>query len=690
MSQARFSIGIDLGTTNCAMAYVPLDGEASKSDVFPIAQWETATALSESATLPSFLYFPTESEAAQIIRSAPADREWIAGRFARKQASESPGRVAHSAKSWLCHHSVDRNAPFLPWRSDELPVEKRISPIQASALLLRYLRNAWDARFAPNGAQFLDQEITITVPASFDAVAQGLTLDAANLAGFSNHVRLLEEPQAAFYRWLEEHSAADVLKPLATGSVHVLVIDIGGGTSDFSLFEIRQEGNSPLPHIKRLAVSDHLLLGGDNIDLALAHNIEPRFGNESLSPSQWNFLVARCRDLKERCLTGAGEEQNFVVSVPSQGSSLFAKTLTARIERHEVESIVLEGFFPECTLDELPARAQAGLREWALPYAADSAVTRYLADFLRDRPKVDAILFNGGSLHPEALRNRLQRQVAAWQPGTELQVLENSEPDLAVARGAARFGSLVHHHAERIEAGAARAIYLEVHRQVEGEAQTALVCLLPRNAAAEDEFKVAAPGLELRLNQPVRFQAYYSTRHDSDIPGSLVALNDRDFHRLPPLQTTAKVQDKVKTGSDRLPVTLRAKMSELGLLKVACVSADPKVKQSWPLEFNLRPPDPGEEEGGQALSRVPLGVDETQLESARTRISSLFSRSLDKRDKISAANLLKNLEQILKMPKAEWNSVLIRELWSTLFKEVEHRKSSIEHEETWLILAGFF
>ena len=231
MSRAKFSIGIDLGTTNCAMAFVALDAEVSQSEVFPIQQWEALTALSESLTLPSFLYLPSESEAAQMFGNSSSGREWISGRLARKKASESPGRVAHSAKSWLCHHAVDRSSPFLPWRSDEIPIEKRISPIQASALLLEYLRGAWDARFAPQGAHFLDQEITVTVPASFDAVAQGLTLDAAKQAGFPERVRLLEEPQAAFYRWLEQHASADAFDLREAGSRHVLVIDIGGGTS---------------------------------------------------------------------------------------------------------------------------------------------------------------------------------------------------------------------------------------------------------------------------------------------------------------------------------------------------------------------------------------------------------------------------------------------------------------------------
>ena len=295
MAQAKFSIGIDLGTTNCAMAYETLDEAPSRTEVFPISQLETARAFVEAFTLPSFLYLAPKQEIDNLAGADGESDRWIPGRMARKKAAESPGRVAHSAKSWLCHHAVDRTAPFLPWRSDEILPDKRISPIQASALLLEYLRAVWDARFARAGHLFNDQEVTVTVPASFDAVAQALTLDAARRAGFPEKVRLLEEPQAAFYCWLEDNNLIGGTLKQASG--HVLVIDIGGGTTDLSLFEIIAETGDSVPRIKRVAVSDHLLLGGDNIDLALAHNLEYRLSNEPLSPVQWNFLVARCRDL---------------------------------------------------------------------------------------------------------------------------------------------------------------------------------------------------------------------------------------------------------------------------------------------------------------------------------------------------------------------------------------------------------
>ncbi len=684
MADKKFSIGIDLGTTNCAMSFVALDAEGASSEVFAISQWESVDQLTDSTTLPSFLFLPTDAEAGQLQGAGKSDRaEWVCGRIARKRAGETPGRVAHSAKSWLCHHAVDRSSAFLPWGSDEIPSERKISPIRASALLLNYLRGAWDNRFPDAG--FDAQEITITVPASFDAVAQRLTLDAAEEAGFPKSIRLLEEPQAAFYRWLEIHSDPEALwKQLPDGSSnHVLVVDIGGGTSDFSLFEISLREAAAQPAIRRVAVSDHLLLGGDNIDLAIAHLLEPRLAGkgETLGGSQWQDLVARCRDLKERCLAGEGEkDEEFSVSLPGRGSSLFSGNLSARVLRREVMSILLDGFYPECAADARPLEADAALREWGLPYAPDSGITRYLADFLRDLPPVDALLFNGGSLHPAALRERIRQQIGNWQDGKLPQVLENPEPDLAVARGAARFGSILHHRAERIQAGAARSIYLEVLQA----GKPSLVCILPRGAEPETCHRIEHPGLELRLNRPVRFQSYYSTRHDRDRAGALVPLKKGDFHKLPPLQTIARLDGR--TSGSKLPVVLTAKLTELGLLHLECVSADPEIDQSWPLAFNLR--------AGEATNRVvgesDPGVDPATLAAAKDRIVSIFSARFDANDPLTAARLLKSLEEILGAPKSEWNLMLIRTLWTTLKRCIPCRVNSVEHEEAWLILAGYF
>src|SRR5262245_35267089 len=664
MARAKFSIGIDLGTTNCAMAFAALDEAPSRTEVFPISQLETITAFVEASTLPSFLYLPPKEEIAGLPGAPEQSDRWIPGRLARKKAAESPGRVAPSATSWLSHHAVDRSAPFLPWRSDEISPDKRISPIRASALLLEYLRKVWDARFGRCADSFNDQEITITVPASFDLAAQTLTLDAARQAGFSEKVRLLEEPQAAFYCWLQENNLATAVLDQAAG--HVLVVDIGGGTTDFSLFEITPQPRDLTPRIRRVAVSEHLLLGGDNIDLALAHHLEPRLSNEPLSPGQWNFLVARCRDLKEECFSGQSRT-TFPITVPGRGSGLLGGTLSCRIEKAKMESIVLDGFFPVCSLDSQPARGQAGLREWALPYAADSAITRYLADFLRDRVPIDAVLFNGGSLYPEVLRCRLVEQIGRWQNGVEPRMLSNSEPSLAVARGAARFGTSVFHRSRRIQAEAARSLYLEVHKRTDLGSQSpvrTLLCILASDASTEEEFQIADVGLELRLNLAVRFQTYYSIRRPADQIGQVVAWNEGDFRRLPPLQTTARLSAR-GVEEDRLPVTLKIYVNEVGLLRIACVSAHPGVKETWPLEFNLRA-DYAEElqrSPNDSAAAPDAGVEPARLESAVTRIKTAFSRPLDTRDKLTAANFFKNLERTFGMSKTEWNWALIRSLW---------------------------
>ena len=706
MTQARFSIGIDLGTTNSAMAYAPLQGDAG-TEVFAVPQWETLSSIVDAATLPSFLYLPDEAAAGQLQGRDAGVGEWVVGRLARAKAGDAPGRVAHSAKSWLCHHAVDRSAAFLPWGSGDLGSDAKISPIRAAALVLNAMRAAWDDRFAASGTDFRfdAQDITVTVPASFDAVAQRLTLQAAKDAGFPHAVRLLEEPQAAFYRWLELHEAGgdlwDRLPETDAVSHHVLVVDIGGGTSDFSLFELRPRAGSRVPDIKRTAVSEHILLGGDNMDLAIAHLSEPRLRQDSepLSATQWEHLVARCRDLKERALSGEGPaDEAFPVSIPGRGSGLIGGTLSARLARVDIEKVLLDGFFPECAADHRPARKKVALKEWGLPYAADSAVTHHLAGFLSGRPGVDAVLFNGGALYPQSLRDRIRREIGKWQHGPEPVVLDNSEPDLAVARGAAQYGKILHLKTQRIEAGAARAIFLEIHRQAvppDGDNHTAsLVCVLPRDAAPGQAFEIGDLGLELRINRPVRFQTYSSTRHGKIAAGDIVDMDDRGFSPLPPLETVAKVEGGGAYDPHRtVPVTLTATLNELGLLQVSCWSSDPTLDRSWPLEFNLRPHEQGGAGPGVVFGSAPqaeANVPAQALEAGRARVKTLFGQPLGKRDKLTATRLLKSLEDILASPKGDWNWVTIRALWPALEASMDCRGTSIEHEEAWLILAGFF
>jgi molecular chaperone DnaK (HSP70) len=698
---ARFSIGVDLGTTNSALAYVPLIGDAHPEALF-VPQWESPAALAESPTLPSFLYLPEDGRAAESPGRFPGTEGWIVGRLARRRAGETPGRVVRSAKSWLCHHSADRSAPILPWGSDDLEPAQKISPVRAAALILSHLRDAWDSRFAGSGFPFDAQDITITVPASFDAAAQRLTLDAAEEAGFPDSVRLLEEPQAAFYCWLERHGAAEPLwegwDPHAAEPRHVLMVDIGGGTSDFSLFEARPGASGRIPDIRRIAVSEHILLGGDNIDLALAALLEPRLVAERgrMSGPQWDHLVASCRDLKERALSSLGSaEDHYVVALPGRGSSLLADAQTATVARDEIERLALDGFFPVCDARARPYRAQSGLRDWGLPYAADSAITRHLADFLRERPRVDAVLFNGGALHPAVLRARVLDQIVAWQGGARPIELENAEPDLAVARGAARFGKVLHGPAGRIAAGAARAVFLAAESAPAATSQAdapALICVLPLDAAAEQAFEINMPGLELRTDQLVNFQACSSTRHGRCQPGDVLPWDKDAFHPLPPLQTIIRTAHGAGDGSGgTVPVRLAAKMNSLGLLQISCVGTDPQTPQSWPLEFNLRPHEHGGAAARGAPAPAPVAPNATTeaQQAARDHIATLFTRPPPKSDRLTANAILMTLERIIGLPRQEWNVALLRNLWPGLNEQTMGRKLSVEHEEAWLTLAGF-
>ncbi len=763
MAQAKYSIGIDLGTSNSALAFSTLTAEGG-SEVLPILQLDMASTVTDSSILPSFLYLPEEAVARQIEVLAPNSGKWVVGRLAQRKAGETPGRVAHSAKSWLCHHAADRSAPFLPWGSDEVAQEDKISPVFASALILKHLRAAWDARFAGKGASFRfdAQEITITVPASFDAAAQRLTLAAAEKAGFPDRTRLIEEPQAAFYRWLEQQDGRDdplsVLADRQNGVRHVLVIDVGGGTSDFSLFELSPPNGGGEPKIKRVAVSDHILLGGDNIDLAIAHLIEPRLvtGEGRLSAGQWDCLVARCRSLKESVLGYEGQpDEVFKVSIPGRGSKLIASSLSADLTRAELEDLLLNGFFPGCRATDRPKRALGAVREWGLPYAIDGAVTRHLAAFLHGRPRADAVLFNGGSLFPRRLRDRLRDQIGLWQEGHRPEVLENAELDLAVARGAAHFGKLMHFKAGRIEAGAARAVFLETHREAHGKsedeaARRSLVCILPRGAPSGEVFELSGLDLKLRINRPVRFQSYTSTHGESEA-GDIVAFDPEEFHALPPLETIATLAQPARGELPRtIPVALNAKVNELGLLQVACRSLAPGIRQRWPLEFNLRPhesrqPTPAGETASGGEAEASPGPD--ALAGAGERIKAAFAEppakqgsparptvrpphpasgragrhplpqgervrassplpdgegqgegdrprgsreSLLKGDKLTAGRLFQSLEQSLGRSKGDWNGILIRGLWTSLEACEASRAVSVDHEEAWLILAGFF
>ena len=479
MTRSRYIVGIDLGTTNCAVAYVDTKGRdrpAADIRMFDVPQLVAPGESAPRSMLPSFLYLTGGPElpagAARLPWSDGGDR--IVGEFARLQGARVPSRLVSSTKSWLCHPGVDREADILPWGSP--PEIKRVSPVEASAAYLRHIRDAWNDHFARDdpARRLEQQEVVLTVPASFDEAARELTLGAAKKADLAS-ITLLEEPQAAFYCWIVSHQ--DRWQREVRAGELILVCDIGGGTTDFSLITVVEALTGP--GFRRVAVGDHLMLGGDNIDLALAHQVEKKLGGVRLDTEQWSALRFACRTAKEKLLI---EQQPLLerwpVTIAGRGSRIIGGSIQSELTRQDVQAIALDGFFPRTNRDEEPQRgSRLGLQEFGLPFVADPAVPKHLSAFLRrhrgeaigqgghqgqDRPaRPDAILFNGGALTPDSVRNRIVEVVASWfrddpGPAYSPRVLTNISLDLAVAQGAAYYGVVRRGGGIRIGGGTAQ------------------------------------------------------------------------------------------------------------------------------------------------------------------------------------------------------------------------------------------
>jgi molecular chaperone DnaK (HSP70) len=651
-----FYIGIDLGTTNSALAFVQAGG--GKSGIFAVPQAETTHSTASHDTLPSFLLRLPQSE------------DWTIGRLARERLPGLPGRVVQSAKSWLVHHASDPHAPFLPFGSTELEEAHKLSPVDALARILRHLRESWDS--AHPEAPLERQSVVVTVPASFDPLAQQLTLEAAHRAGLPASTSLLEEPQAAFLAWLERPGAEAELPAPGASPLHVLVVDIGGGTTDFSLFEASVPAGADRPRLVRLAVSGHILLGGDNFDLSIAHALEPRFG--ALSAPTFASLVARCRDVKESALSESGEE-TFTIAVARSGASLLAGSLQTTVARDEVRGILLDGFLPDVVAGEEPLRAPKGLREMGLPYAKDAAITRHLADFLRDRPPVDLVLFNGGITKSRFVRDRILANVSSWQPGHAPRALSNEDPDLAVARGAAwHAAQQAHPGLLRVEGGSAHAYYLDIGG---GRA----LCILAHGTEAGVSVPTRCDGLAARIGEPVSFALLRHNRHEGDRPGTVV-LSDVTFEELPSLEAVLH-PPKGRRATSPLPVDVRAALGVTGLLGVEIVANDKKNawKQSWPLVFALRG-------GSDRPTSRAASASEPVLRCAE-HWGNLLSAGRKTRQKPTANLLFQSGEKILQLPKARWSGGIVRALYDQWIGVAEVRRLSPEHEESWLHLSGW-
>ncbi len=585
---ATFAVGIDLGTTNTAIGAVALDDDNAAPAALPILQVVAVNEVHARSLLPSFLYLPTSSELPAGALALPWDsaRDFAVGGFAKDRAALVPGRVIASAKSWLSHAGVDRRAALLPLdvsggADTDVP---RLSPVEVQARLLAHVRDAWDA--AHPQAKLADQHVVLTVPASFDAVAKSLTEEAAQLAGLTNIV-LLEEPQAALYAWIARHddkSESPWRKQVGPGDL-ILVVDVGGGTTDFSLIAVKDDHGQL--ELERVAVGEHILLGGDNMDLALAYGVKQRLQDDGKTIDDWQLraLTHSSRAAKEQLLEDAAMKEATVV-IPGRGSKLVGGSIKSTLTREQLTRTVIDGFFPVVLESDRPQQPRrVGLSTLGLPWAADAAVTRHLAAFLDGRQPT-ALLFNGGVTRSPLLRARLLEVLTSWL-GTTPRVLTGADLDLAVANGAASYARVRHSKAGlRIKGGTARAYYVGIEKSelaVPGlPARVDAVCIAPKGMEEGSEAAIAMP-LGLVVGEPATFRFFSSASRDADVAGAVVdvAKAKDELTELAPIEASL-----AGTAGALVPVTLRSRVTETGTLEL--FAQETSSKQAHKLEFQIR------------------------------------------------------------------------------------------------------
>ncbi|MCG9609454.1 Hsp70 family protein [Vibrio harveyi] len=621
----KFSVGIDLGTTHCVMSFVDTHDEDARVEVMPIPQLTAPGTVETRSQLGSFLYQPHEHEMNPQSRVLPwsSEPKALVGAIARNLGSKTPIRLVASAKSWLCHAGVNRRDAFLPAGSPE-EVEK-VSPLRATELYLEHLKDAWN-HTNPNH-NLADQDVTITVPASFDPAARDLTAEAARNVGFV-HLTLLEEPQAALYNWID-NSNDKWRDEVEVGDI-VLVVDIGGGTTDLSLVEVTEDdGNLTL---NRIAVGEHILLGGDNMDLALAYRLKMKLAQEGkeLQPWQVQAMTHACRDAKEALLNDS-ELQSVPIVVPSRGSKLLGATLKTELTQEEVQQTLVDGFFPQVAITDHPVQRNRGaLTQMGLPYAQDAGITRHIAAFLSkqanalstsengaeaaqdfnpfanmpgmpgadaaqsaDFIKPTAILFNGGVLKSKLLATRLEDTINEWLLEADAEMakrLTGVDLDLAVASGAAYYGSVRHGQGVRIRGGIASAYYVGIESAMPAIPGMAppmeALCVAPFGMEEGSSVDVPSQEFGLIIGQPVNFQFFGSTVRRDDLAGThLDYWAPEELEELPEIQVTLPVSEGRREG-EVVPVTLASRVTELGTLYLEAIAAD--NGQKWHVEFDVR------------------------------------------------------------------------------------------------------
>jgi molecular chaperone DnaK (HSP70) len=578
-------LGIDLGTTNSALAVA----DEAPARAVPITQVVGPGEIAERPTLPSFLLLPSEQEVtpAQLQLPWSGPLRYAVGTFARERGAELPHRLVSSAKSWLCNPAIDRTAQVLPFRGAQRELEEamaggeRVSPVNASARYLAHLRAAWDDAHPDEPAE--EQDVLVTVPASFDAVARELTVVAAREAGFEK-ITLLEEPQAAFYAYLAAKGDAWRAE-LAPGDV-VLVCDIGGGTTDFSLIEVAEDGGNLV--LERVAVGDHILLGGDNMDLALAATVQQQLG-KPIDALQQRALVHACRRAKETLL-GDAAPAAVPVAILGRGSKLIGGTVKTDVTRETAEALLVDGFFPAVPAGAPTQKRRAGgLREMGLPYAHDPAVTRHLAEFLaRFERMPTAVLFNGGVMKADKLRSRVVELLRTWAR-RDVKVLGGADLDLAVALGAAHYGQVRRGKGIRIRGGTARAYYIGIESAmpaIPGFAPPVkALCVAPQGMEEGTTAELPDDELGLVVGETVTFRFFGATTRKDDGAGVLVDADAAGIAELDPVEKLVPAEDGRKPG-DLVPVRLESHVTELGTLELWCVARDGRGR--WKLEYSVR------------------------------------------------------------------------------------------------------
>lgn len=590
---AQYVLGIDLGTTNSVLAYMSLEAGEPNVQLLAIPQLIAAGTVESRGGLPSFVYLASEHEAGEQAFDLPwAERgDYAVGEMARRQAAEVPDRTVGAAKSWLCHGRIDRRGEVLPWNAPE--EVGKISPVTASQRYLEHLVAAWEHAFPD--APVADQHVVLTVPASFDAAARDLTHEAALAAGLPDSLVLLEEPQAAVYAWVE--TTGDRWRRSLEKDDVLLVCDVGGGTSDFTLVKVAEEDGELI--LQRVAVGNHLLVGGDNMDLALAYQASEMLAKKKVALDPWQSvsLWHSCRIAKETLFAPDGPDSH-AISVLGRGSKLIGGTVSVEMKRRRATDLLRDGFFPHCGIDERPVRQRvSGFQDIGLPFEQDTAITRHLAAFLQDHGEGQGgpvlpshLLFNGAVFKAKAFAGRLVKVLADWSGGEAPTLLEEEHDlDNAVARGAAYYGWAKEKGGVRIRGGTARAYYVGIETAglaIPGAPRPLrALCVAPLGMEEGDEADVPSQEIGLVVGEPAQFRFFSSPIRKQDQVGDVLSSwSEDELAETDSLEATLDTDEAVD--ESYVPVKFQSRVTELGMFELWCVST--KSDKKWKLEFNVR------------------------------------------------------------------------------------------------------